>query len=189
MAQNNQTDGLNDPKSFAERIGFEPVVIKHPSLRGWDFAGVFNEIARRFAEEAMPEWVRRAMQITTPGEAHDKNSLIQTHAKAVAASLVKIISSEKLTEILSTDDQSARKRMVDGLIKEIRDQLSRTAVFIEFPPRVGRKRSEEKEKRDLKILQLHEQDGLSFGQIAARLKLGPQGRYTASSACQRAVRL
>jgi hypothetical protein len=89
--------------------------------------------------------------------------MVRRYAEAVAASLAKIMSAERLIQVISAKDGLVKKRMVDGLVREIRDHLSSKGVYTEFPSKSGRKHSEN--ERDAKILQLRERDGLSFGKI------------------------
>lgn len=96
------------------------------------------------------------------------------------------MSAKRLIQVISAKDQATKKKMVDMLIKEIRDCLDSTAVYMEFPSGPGRKRS--LGKRDAKILELRERDKLTFGKIGVRLRLGSEGRYIAQSAYKRAVK-
>lgn len=165
--------------------GLEPIVIKHSSLRGWEFPKTSVEITHRFSE-AVEKQVGQAMRKMHPHLSVDRDSMVRRLAEAAAMSLAKIMSPERLIEIISAKDQATKKEMVDVLIGEIRDHLSSRAVYMEFPLRRGRKPSEE--RRDAKILELRERKGLNFGEIAVRLRLGSKGRYIARSAYRRAVK-
>ncbi len=177
-----KTTGPKKLPIAAGPLGFKPVILNVPYLRGADFAGAWEEFGRRFQVAAF-EWFKRARgRDLTPEE------LARRQSERIAAKTGSLISPETLAQIASEADLRRRDAAIDQLSEQMESLLKRELLPFN-PVKAGRPRTPKIIERDLRIVKLREEEERSFGQIATKLGKGSAERKTVERAYKRMVKL
>jgi hypothetical protein len=143
----------------SESPRFPTVTIRHPNPRDASHDQLI-EFVRRLVAGAEEFVTKRGLDPTTV-PAHIREKLL--------GKLSALISVEKIEHIHSSLDATERRELVESLVRSVVETIMATLASGTAEPRRGAKRRHG--SRDEKIYAL-KKEGLSFGQIAQRLKVG-----------------
>lgn len=140
-----------------------PVVVPHPPLESVEGFG-------RALVQGAEEWLRRI--------GGDPGQVPEGVHRGLLRRLEEVISPSAIRGVYYSESMSEKRELVGGLEKQLKEAVHEVLLGPFASARPGRKRETDRDKQIFRM----KQDGLSYGQIAAKLKIP---RLTAQSAYRR----